>query len=270
MYIYTVDIFKQKTSKTDHTSSMISEQYGVSPQHISNIWNLKRWMTETRPFWTPQDEQQSLASGTRVESENFAESGPGPDSGATHNGTDAPLPAAGGGPHKKHLTVEQVVDIFKHKTLKTDLTSSILSEKYGVRRKAIRNIWNLKRWVEETRPFWTPEDAQQFLASGTRVESENSTQSGPGPDSGATHHGTHARLPADGGGPHKRRCLTDAQVVDIFNHKKLKTAHTATRAYAAVQVRRARPAHGCALWLCRRDGCVSALGPALQLRHGRG
>jgi len=128
-----------------------------------------------------------------VKSEDFAQSGPGPDSGATHPGM----------PHK-HLLAAQVVDIFKHKAIKNDFTSSILAAKYGVRPGAIRDIWNFKTWVQQTSPYWTDLDRQESLASGTRVESKNSTQSGP-----------------------RNRRLTDAQVVDIFKQRTIKTNDTA-------------------------------------------
>jgi len=95
------------------------------------------------------------------------------DSGATHHGTDANLPTAGGSSHRRRLTAAQVVDIFKHKAIKTDptaietpeqehLTSVQLSEKHGVTPQTIREIWNLKRFATETRPFWTSQDAQTY------------------------------------------------------------------------------------------------------------
>jgi len=89
--------------------------------------------------------QSGPSLDTCVKSEDFTQSGPGPASGATLHDTDAHLPAAGGGAHKKHLTSEQVVDIFTHKTFKTTRTTSILSEKYSVSSKTIRDIWTLKR-----------------------------------------------------------------------------------------------------------------------------
>jgi len=151
-------------------------------------------------FVKSEDFAQSGPSiGTCVKSEDFAQSGPGPDSGATHHDTDAALPAADGGAHKRHLTSQQVVDIFKFKTSKTTLTCSMLSEKYGVCAKTIRSIWNLKSWVPQTRPFWTPEDEQQSLASGTRVESEDSAQSGPGGPATKAHQTQAEGAPSTGG-----------------------------------------------------------------------
>jgi len=62
------------------------------------------------------------------------------------------------------LTAEQAVDIFTQRTIKTARTASLLSEKYGISPKAIRDIWTLKSWAQETRPFWTRLDEQQSLA----------------------------------------------------------------------------------------------------------
>jgi len=164
---------------------------------------------------------------TCVKSEDFAQSGPGPASSATHHDTVAHLPAAGGGARRTPLTADQAVDIFHHKTFKTAQTASLLSAKYGISPKAVRDIWTLKRWVQKTRPFWTRLDEQESLANGTHVESKDFAQSGPGSASGATHHDTVAHLPAAGGGA-RRTPLTADQAVDIFHHKTFKTTHTAS------------------------------------------
>jgi len=222
-----VEIFKRKTSKTGGTASLLSQQYGVGDRTIRDIWGGKTWAKETRPFWTPLEHQQSLASGASVEAENSVQSGQGPDSGATHHGTDTHLPAVEKGAHMRHLTAGQVVEIFKRKTSKTVGTSSLLSQQYGVGSQTIRDIWAGKTWAKETRPFWTPLEHQQSLASGTSVAAENSAESGPGPDSGATHHGTDTHLPAEEKGAHKSH-LTVEQVVEIFKRKTSKTVHTAS------------------------------------------
>ena len=59
------------------------------------------------------------------------------------------------------LTSEQAIHIFTHKINKTARTASLLSVKYGISPKAIRDIWTLKSWAQETRPFWTRLDEQQ-------------------------------------------------------------------------------------------------------------
>ena len=73
------------------------------------------------------------------------------------------LPEAAGSSAKNRfkLTAEQAIHIFTHKINKTARTASLLSVKYGISPKAIRDIWTLKSWAQETRPFWTRLDEQQ-------------------------------------------------------------------------------------------------------------
>ena len=84
---------------------------------------------------------------------------PSPGPSAFH---DALHEAAGASAKNRFkLTAEQAVDIFTQRTIKTARTASLLSEKYGISPKAIRDIWTLKSWAQETRPFWTRLDEQQ-------------------------------------------------------------------------------------------------------------
>ena len=147
----------------------------------------------------------------------------------------AHLPAEEKGAHKSHLSVGQVVEIFKRKTSKTGGTASLLSQQYGVGDRTIRDIWGGKTWAKETRPFWTPLEHQQSLASGASVEAENSVQSGQGPDSGATHHGTDTHLPAVEKGAHMRH-LTAGQVVEIFKRKTSKTVGTSSLTFGLARL----------------------------------
>jgi len=73
------------------------------------------------------------------------------------------LPEAAGSSAKNRfkLTAEQAIHIFTHKINKTARTASLLSVKYGISPKAIRDIWTLKSWAQETRPFWTRLDEMQ-------------------------------------------------------------------------------------------------------------
>ena len=73
------------------------------------------------------------------------------------------LPEVAGASAKNRfkLTAEQAIHIFTQRTTKTARTASLLSVKYGISPKAIRDIWTLKSWAQETRPFWTRLDEQQ-------------------------------------------------------------------------------------------------------------
>lgn len=53
------------------------------------------------------------------------------------------------------LTPDQAIHIFKLRTTKTARTAALLSAKYGLTPKAIRDIWTRKSWAQDTRPFWT-------------------------------------------------------------------------------------------------------------------
>jgi len=79
------------------------------------------------------------------------------------------LPEVAGSSAKKRfkLTSEQAIHIFTQRTTKTARTALLLSEKYGISPKAIRDIWTLKSWAQETRPFWTRLDEQQSTARHT-------------------------------------------------------------------------------------------------------
>ena len=73
--------------------------------------------------------------------------------------------------------------------------------------------------------------AQGVRSRGTCVKSEDCAQGDWSLASSATHHETDGHLPASGGeapnyGRKKRTMLTADQAVDIFNHKKSKTAVT--------------------------------------------
>jgi len=81
--------------------------------------------------------------------------------------------ANGGGGHRvlnekqvrNVLTAEGAMRIFKlkeHHRTRDDLSERLASE-YGITPKAVRDIWNLRTWMNTTRMLWTPADHQRFL-----------------------------------------------------------------------------------------------------------
>ena len=63
------------------------------------------------------------------------------------------------------LTAHDAIEIYKAKKNHTrrDNVSEILSQKYQITMKAIRDIWNLRTWKEDTKPYWTLEDQMKYL-----------------------------------------------------------------------------------------------------------
>ena len=53
------------------------------------------------------------------------------------------------------LSPDQVIYIFQQRSGKTSRTAALLSAKFGVTPKAIRDIWTGRSWAHDTRPFWT-------------------------------------------------------------------------------------------------------------------
>ena len=53
------------------------------------------------------------------------------------------------------LSPDQAIYIFQQRSTKTSRTAALLSAKFGVTSKAIRDIWTGRSWADETRPFWT-------------------------------------------------------------------------------------------------------------------
>ena len=63
------------------------------------------------------------------------------------------------------LSAHDAIEIYKAKENHTrrDNVSEILSNKYQITMKAIRDIWNLRTWREVTKPYWTLEDQTKYL-----------------------------------------------------------------------------------------------------------
>ena len=60
------------------------------------------------------------------------------------------------------LTSDQAISIFNQRETKTKHTAALLSAKYGISPKAIRDIWTRRSWVTETRLYWTLLEQQSF------------------------------------------------------------------------------------------------------------
>ena len=58
-------------------------------------------------------------------------------------------------PERVRLSPDQVIYIFQQRSAKTSRTAALLSAKFGVTPKAIRDIWTGRSWAHDTRPFWT-------------------------------------------------------------------------------------------------------------------
>ena len=65
------------------------------------------------------------------------------------------------------ITAEAARCIFQAKNSqqrqKQDKLATRLAAEYGISPKAVRDIWCLRTWTKETRPFWTNADRQRFL-----------------------------------------------------------------------------------------------------------
>ena len=56
---------------------------------------------------------------------------------------------------RTRLTVDQAIFIFCQRSSKTVGTAALLAAKYGISPKAIRDIWTLKSWAAQTKPYWS-------------------------------------------------------------------------------------------------------------------
>jgi hypothetical protein len=65
------------------------------------------------------------------------------------------------------ITAEAARFIFQAKHSKgrhkQDKLATRLAAEYGISPKAVRDIWCLRTWTQETRPFWTHAERQRFL-----------------------------------------------------------------------------------------------------------
>lgn len=63
------------------------------------------------------------------------------------------------------ITDHDAIEIYRAKENHTrrDNVAEILSQKYQITMKAIRDIWNLRTWKEVTKPYWTVEDQMKYL-----------------------------------------------------------------------------------------------------------
>lgn len=63
------------------------------------------------------------------------------------------------------ITDHDAIEIYRAKENHTrrDNVAEILSQKYQITMKAIRDIWNLRTWREVTKPYWTVEDQMKYL-----------------------------------------------------------------------------------------------------------
>ena len=55
------------------------------------------------------------------------------------------------------LTAHDAIDIYLAKALRSarDSSTSVLSKRYNITMKAVRDVWNLRTWAWATMPFWT-------------------------------------------------------------------------------------------------------------------
>jgi hypothetical protein len=58
-------------------------------------------------------------------------------------------------PERVRLSPDQAIYIFQLRSTKTSRTAALLSAKFGITPKAIRDIWTRRSWADDTRPFWT-------------------------------------------------------------------------------------------------------------------
>jgi hypothetical protein len=61
-------------------------------------------------------------------------------------------------PERVRLSPDQAIYIFQQRSTKTSRTAALLSAKFGITPKAIRDIWSGRSWADDTRPFWTQLD----------------------------------------------------------------------------------------------------------------
>ena len=51
----------------------------------------------------------------------------------------------------------------KHDRTKRDRLANRFAKEFGITPKAVRDIWNLRTWVQTTKPLWSPHDETHFL-----------------------------------------------------------------------------------------------------------
>jgi hypothetical protein len=56
----------------------------------------------------------------------------------------------------------------KHDRTKRDRLATRFANEFGITAKAVRDIWNLRTWVQTTKPFWSPQDQTHFLKRANR------------------------------------------------------------------------------------------------------
>ena len=68
------------------------------------------------------------------------------------------------------LTAHDAIDIYLAKASRSarDSLTSVLSKRYNITMKAVRDVWNLRTWVWATVPFWTRSDREKFLCKHAR------------------------------------------------------------------------------------------------------
>ena len=63
------------------------------------------------------------------------------------------------------LTAHDAIDIYLAKASRSarDSSTSVLSKRYKITMKAVRDVWNLRTWVWCTMPYWPHADRNKFL-----------------------------------------------------------------------------------------------------------
>ena len=66
---------------------------------------------------------------------------------------------------KTTLTAHDAIDIYlaKASCSARDGSTSVLSKRYNITMKAVRDVWNLRTWAWTTMPYWTRSDLAKFL-----------------------------------------------------------------------------------------------------------
>jgi hypothetical protein len=47
-------------------SARLSKEFGITPKAVRDIWNLRTWTRDTRPHWTPLDEETFTKKKSRA------------------------------------------------------------------------------------------------------------------------------------------------------------------------------------------------------------
>ena len=63
------------------------------------------------------------------------------------------------------LTAHDAIDIYLAKASRSarDSLTSVLSKRYNITMKAVRDVWNLRTWAWATMPYWMRSDLAKFL-----------------------------------------------------------------------------------------------------------